>query len=189
MRYQEQEALRERETLSGFLRAGQVAVLPTDTVYGLSCVADDPVAVEKILAIKRRSSPMSLIPHDLRWAREQVAPELHAQFYEVLERYKGAYTTLWKVNRESELPDVLISSGLVGFRLPFHWITDFAKHVERPLITTSANRTGEPTAFRIDDLGTEFLSEVDFVVDAGVLPGSPSTLVYAYENPIREVAR
>ena len=165
-------------TLRSRLLAGELAILPTDTIYGLSGNALDPRVVERILRLKGRSSPPAVIPHSLAWARLLVHDSEHAAFDEEIERWSGPYLSLWRFARgRARLPRALHSSGLIGLRLPSHWVRTLAAQACIPLVTTSVNRHLEPYMTGPDDLPAWIREEVGFMVSEGRLSGPPSTLV------------
>lgn len=180
-----------RETLRQRLLQGEVAILPTDTIYGLSGNALDPKVVARILEIKGRSSPPAVIPHSLEWARLLVDEEHVALFDAHIGEYRGAYLTLWRYSgRHANLPAPLHASGLVGLRQPDHWISDLAASARIPLVTTSVNRHLHPAMTCLDDLHRSIREHVDFMVYEGPRSGPPSTIVHCYEGlPFRLAGR
>lgn len=160
------------------LKSGQVGVFPTDTIYGLSADARHHDAVERILELKKRRTPMSVVPHTLTWARQLVDPSYRQLFDETVERYRGRFTMLWPAAPSPKLAHPLVQTDtLVGLRLPHHWITDLASSGALPLVTTSVNRTGQPPMRSLDDLDPEMEDGIDFAVYQGPLSNPPSTLV------------
>lgn len=161
------QALREKKTI----------LYPTDTVWGLGCDATDPEAVKKIYEIKRRSDSKSLVllASDLdmvcRYVKE--LPELAEQLVEVNDRpmtiiYPGAQTGKYGLAENA-----VASDGTVGIRIP---MSDFCKAVVgrfgRPIVSTSANISGEPTPRRFSEISPEILGAVDHTVDASLEEGA-----------------
>jgi L-threonylcarbamoyladenylate synthase len=181
---------RVRATISLRLARGEVAILPTDTIYGLSGNALDPKVVERILRIKGRRKPPSFIPHSIEWARLIIAAEDRARFDELIDQHRGPFTTLWRRGRGyTALPGALCSTGLVGLRLPDHWITELSASLGLPLVTTSANKTKRPFMTSLDDLDDELRREIDFIVYTGPAENRPSTIVHAYDPSLPRVER
>ncbi len=164
--------------VSQLILEGGVGVLPTDTLYGLSGLADEMDVLERVLQIKRRESPCSIIPPSLSWVLSFAEPRVGKTLLkDALEKYAGPWTMLWPVQDFTVLPAPLTSSGLVGIRQPAHWCLALAQKLDRPLITTSVNRHGEAPIERLADLSTELESELDFFIDEGKKSGPPSRLV------------
>lgn len=178
----------ELETKAHALRTrlarGDIAILPTDTIYGLSCNAFDEDAVARLNQIKRRSRPATIIPHDLSWARALVHRRWRDRFLPMIEASRGE-TLLFPLDPHPAVPRpaaVLCSSGMIAFRRPEHHITRFTDHCNLPLVTTSVNRTGEPFMTSFDDLDRGITREVDVLVFAGTLTRRPSVLNYVRER-------
>ncbi|MBI2265940.1 MAG: Sua5/YciO/YrdC/YwlC family protein [Armatimonadetes bacterium] len=172
-----------RETLKARLLQGHVVILPTDTIYGISGNALDEKVVRRILEIKGRESPFSIIPHSLDWARLLIADSHRSLFDSHIHGYTGPYTTLWPYSgRLAHLVEPLRSSGLVGLRLPDHWITELASEAGVPLITTSVNVHQRPYMTFLDDLEESIRLGADLIVYEGPLCGPPSTIVHCHEG-------
>jgi L-threonylcarbamoyladenylate synthase len=177
--YTERDLPAVRGTIAERLARGEVAILPTDTIYGLSGNALDPAVVDRILRIKGRRRPPSLIPHAVEWARLLVPPKLRGVFEARVDEHRGPFTTIWpRGDGGAALPKALCSTGKVGLRLPDHWITELSGEIGLPLVTTSANRTQRAFMTCLDDLDEQIRAAVDFIVYQGPLPGPPSALVW-----------
>lgn len=159
------------------LRDGGLAVYPTETVYGLGAAALDPEAVARVFEVKGRSrdKPVSMAAPSVDAALEYVrATDREARF--MRQFLPGPVTVV--VEREPDVPDTLTAGReRVGVRVPDHDIALALLERVHPLTATSANRSGHPSARRIEDLDPEFRSAVDAVVDAGETPGGGSTVV------------
>jgi L-threonylcarbamoyladenylate synthase len=141
------------------LRAGQAVILPTDTVYGL-CTLPEHEDVLYELKGRDRSKPVALIAADVNGLLAAV-PGLDRA---VLERYlPGAYTLVFE------------SAGVRVPNLP-----PAAAEVVRAVgvvAATSANLSGGPDPRRVEDISEEIRAAVGAIVDAGALPGTPSTVL------------
>ena len=149
------------------LRAGQAVILPTDTVYGL-CVLPGHEDVLYELKGRDRSKPVALVAADVDGLLAAV-PGLDRA---VLERYlPGAYTLVFEEagvrvpNLPPEAAAVVREVGVVA--------------------ATSANLAGGPDPRRVEDIPEEILDACGAVVDAGDLPGTPSTVIdFRGDEPI-----
>ena len=161
------------------LRAGGIILYPTDTVWGLGCDATNPEAVAKIYEIKRRADSKSLVllASDIdmiaRYVKE--IPEMAIQLVEVNDKpmtiiYPGAVVgfapdasgVLPKPDRRALAFNTVAEDGTVGIRIP---MMDFCQQLVyklgRPLVSTSANISGEPTPKRFAEISEEIRSAVD----------------------------
>jgi L-threonylcarbamoyladenylate synthase len=162
------------------IRAGQLVVLPTDTVYGLCCDAYREPPFRRLLKLKGRpeSMPVALLAADLDVILDAV-PEARGRAAVVARALlPGPYTLV--------LPNPARRFGwlcgttpeAIGVRVPA--LPPEAKAVvERAgvLAATSANLHGGPDPARLEDVRPEILDGCGAVVDAGELPGTPSTVV------------
>jgi L-threonylcarbamoyladenylate synthase len=141
------------------LRAGRPVILPTDTVYGL-CALPEHEDVLYELKGRDRSKPVALLAADVD-ALLAAAPGLQRS---AIERYlPGPYTLVF---------------GEIGVRVPD--LPPRAAEVVREVgvvAATSANRSGCPDARRVEDIPEEIRAACGAIVDAGELPGIPSTVL------------
>jgi L-threonylcarbamoyladenylate synthase len=154
------------------LRRGEPVVLPTDTVYGLCCDAATPEPTERLYALKRRepSQPSALLAASVDDLVAAV-PELDRA--RIL---TGPYTLIL-ANSAGRFPWICGETPeKIGVRVPD--LPDAAAEVVRELgvvVATSANLHGEADPRRVADLAPELAACL--VVDAGDLPGTPSTVI------------
>jgi L-threonylcarbamoyladenylate synthase len=158
------------------IRAGELVVYPTETVYGLGADALDPDAVERVFEAKGRSrdKPISLAVPDVEAALEYTdTSDLEREFMH--EFLPGPVTVL--VQRRAMVPDVLTAGReQVGVRVPDHELALELLAEVAPITATSANVSGQPSARRVRDLDsiTDF---VDVVLDGGETGGTGSTVI------------
>lgn len=171
------------ETLS-VLKKGGVILYPTDTVWGLGCDATDPVAVAKIYRIKDRSDSKSLVllASDLdmiaRYVRE--VPEMAVQLVEVNDKpmtiiYPGAMAASAgePADRHLLAHNVVAEDGSVGMRIPMmDFCVELVRRLGRPLVSTSANISGEPTPKNFSEVSDQIRKAVDYTVDPALESGA-----------------
>lgn len=163
------------------LLADQVVLLPAEGVYGFHARASSATAVARIRALKRdsRAGFIGLIAHpdDLgRWAIP--TPEA----LELARRHwPGALTLV--LGARPEAPATLRSEdGTIALRCPGSALLRGVVHgVGEPVLSTSANRSGEPAPLRADDASP---AVADLIIDGGALEGRPSTLVRVGPNGV-----
>lgn len=141
------------------LRSGRAVILPTDTVYGL-CTLPAHEAVLFDLKGRDRSKPVALLAADV----DSLLAAVPGLDRSVLERYlPGPYTLVF---------------GDIGVRVPN--LPPSAAAVVREVgvvAATSANLTGGPDPRRVEDVPEEIRAACGAIVDAGELPGLPSTVL------------
>ncbi len=159
------------------LKEGGVILYPTDTVWGLGCDATNSEAVARIYAIKRRpdSKSLVLLASDMdmvcRYVRE--VPEIAVQLVEVNDKpmtivYPGALAaeSAEQSDRHLLAANTVAEDGTVAIRVP---LSDFCRRLTaalgRPIVSTSANISGEPAPAGLDEVSAEVRSAVDCIVD------------------------
>ena len=171
------------------LRKGGVILYPTDTVWGIGCDATDPEAVAKIYEIKRRSDSKSLVllASDMdmisRYVKE--VPEMAIQLVEVNDKpmtiiYPGAVTgprpegdVMPKAEKYALAFKTAAEDGSVGIRVPLmEFCQQLAFRLGRPIVSTSANISGEATPKKFAEISQDIKSAVDHIVDPALERGS-----------------
>lgn len=158
------------------LRKGALIVFPTDTVYGLAADPREAGAEKRLDLAKHRShsKPVTLLASD-RFQIEQAGAELGEVELELSRRYwPGALTLVLPVG----LPGRHALS-FEGFRIPDHPVALAVLRIAGiPLRVTSANLSGEPPALTAESAVKSLGDSIEFVLDAGHVPGGvPSTVV------------
>lgn len=173
------------------LKRGGLVVYPTETAYALGCDATDREAVARIYALKARDArkPLPLIAADPRQVRrvahlDPVSATLAATFWPgpltlVLRARPGLPKGVASARKETA---VRVSGEPIARAL--------AKTLGRPIVSTSANRSGRATTYRLVDLLDDVGTGPDFCLDAGELPPHPpSTIVRCFTNGACEILR
>jgi L-threonylcarbamoyladenylate synthase len=162
------------------LRAGKPVILPTDTVYGLTASAFSSQPAERLYKLKGRDplQPTALLAADVDMLFECV-PELRGRAGVIARVLLPGPYTLILPNPARRYRWITGSNpDAIGVRVPelpaeAHRIVSHIGCV----VATSANLPGGPEPRRIDEIPAELLAGVGAVVDAGELPGTPSTVL------------
>ncbi|MDX1763140.1 MAG: L-threonylcarbamoyladenylate synthase [bacterium] len=169
---------RHIERTAEVMRNGGVIVYPTDTVYGLGCDIMNTQAVNRIIRIKGRDpkKPLSFVCADLTHISRYAMVSNFA--YRILKRFlPGPYTFVLPASRE--VPKLLRSrSKTVGIRIPDHPVPlALVTAMGNPILSTSANRSNEEVITDPDELRVGLGKEVDIILDSGILPVLPSSVI------------
>lgn len=162
--------------IARLLSEGGVALLPTDTIYGLHAVATDADAVGRITAIKGRDDTKPFVV--IASATGQLAALGVTSPPELLRRLDA----LWPAPLTVILPirePVAASRGqrTIAVRIPdLPWLRELAGRTG-PLVSTSANRAGEPPVGEPAELAHGLQEQIDAIVDGGPKRGKPSAIL------------
>ena len=141
-----------------------VILCPTDTIWGLSCDAENKTASAEIYRIKRRdlTKPFIVLVDNIERAKDYI-DQLHPRIENLMHFYKKPLTIIHKAS--SQVPDHLLSeSKEVAIRVCGHsLIKDIIKELGRPLISTSANIQGAPSPTHYSEVVADILETVDYV--------------------------
>jgi L-threonylcarbamoyladenylate synthase len=173
------------------IRSGKVVIMPTDTVYGLACSPYTPEPVERLSTLKRRPAdqPISLVASDIDMLFECV-PELRGRSGTIITALLPGPYTLVLPNPAKRYRWLTGSRpDTIGVRVPA--LEGYGKQVlDRvgAVAATSANLHGEPEPHTVSDIPQELIDGIAELVDAGPLPGPPSTVI-DFTGPEPQVLR
>ena len=177
------------------MRAGRPVLLPADGVYGLCARADDEEAVAALYALKGRrdQQPTAVIAADIE-ALCRFLPELGGDQRAAVRRLLPGPFTLIVSNPAGRYPWLTGDRPLtLGVRVPvLPPATQAALAAVQVVAATSANEPGEQPAAALIQVPERILDGCGAVVDGGVLPGTPSTIVdLTGDKPLilREIGR
>jgi L-threonylcarbamoyladenylate synthase len=162
------------------IAGGGIAVFPTDTVYGLGTHPESVEGVHRLYWIKGRSPdrPAAVLFFDVERAL-QALPEIGAKTRAALDRLLPGAVTVLLPNPATRFPLACgAEPGRLGLRVPElnDKIAALAA-MKLPLLQSSANPTGEPDPRSLDEVDARIRRGADLELDAGLLPGTPSTVV------------
>ncbi len=149
------------------MRQGGVIVYPTDTIWGIGCDATNSEAVRRVFELKRRSDSKALITlvsdiNDIA-IYTSVLPDSVITMINDCERP----TTIIYPGARNLAPELLSSDGSVGIRVTRECVSSsICRILGRPLVSTSANISGEPSPSVFKEISSEILEKVDYVVEA-----------------------
>lgn len=153
---------------SEVIRRGGTVLYPTETVWGIGCDATNAAAVAAVYRLKQRSDSKAMLTLvcDLSML-ERYVDDIPEVAYELLEAAVNPLTIVY--DHPVGLADNLrAADGSAGVRVtqsPF--ARALCRAVGRPIVSTSANLSGQPTPIRFDRISPEIVNGVDFAVDFG----------------------
>ncbi|MCQ2129329.1 MAG: threonylcarbamoyl-AMP synthase [Bacteroidaceae bacterium] len=146
------------------LRNGGVILYPTDTVWGIGCDATNEEAVRKVYEIKHRDDSKAmicLVDSEVRLQRYvRNVPEVAWDLIELSERP----TTVILDGATGLAPNLIAEDGSIAVRVTKETFSkELCYRFQKPLVSTSANISGEPAAQNYCDISEEILNAVDYV--------------------------
>ena len=148
------------------LKQGGIILYPTDTVWGLGCDATNREAVEKIYQLKRSENKKSMLvlcaSADMVVRYVNRAPAIA---FEVMEMATTP-TTFILPGAVGLAPNLIPEEQTLGVRVPDHELCqEILRQLRRPLVSTSANISGEKTPVGLKDVAPEIIQGVDYVIN------------------------
>ncbi len=167
------------DKLEKVIKNGGLAIIPTDTVYGIIADATNDNAIRKVFDAKKRTydKPLIIMISDLDMLTKYV-DKINELEQKIIEKYwPGRLTILFK---KSKLVNGLINNNgeYVGIRLPDN--EEIVRLIDKlgvPLVSTSANISENDTATSIAMLEDELLNKIDYIYDGGEIVALPSTII------------
>lgn len=162
--------------------AGEVVVIPTDTVYGLACDPGNAAAVERIYAIKERPAGLELTLLAASRADVEEAVDLDETARRLADRFwPGPLSIVAPVGRRRlAIPR---NGTTLSTRVPGHPLLLELLSRTGPLASTSANRHGAPAATDADSARAALPEAVAIVLDGGPAAGLASTIIDCSRTP------
>lgn len=162
------------------MEAGGIACIPTDTVYGLACDPDAEEGLRRLWAAKARNPQK---PSAVLFSRLELAlaatPWLDQPVVEALERLLPGPVTVLVPNPHRRFPRACGNQPeVLGIRVP-RWpeSAEVLSTISWPMLQTSANPAGRSDPSTFDAVDPALAKQCDLLLDAGPLPGAPSTVV------------
>jgi len=147
------------------LQNGGVILYPTDTIWGIGCDATNEDAVKKIYEIKKRedSKSMLILLNNINFIRSYVddVPEVALDIVELSEKP----VTIIYSDAKNLAKNLIAEDGSIGIRITSEEFTDkLIQKFRKPLVSTSANISGEKFTGNFDDISDVIKNNVDYIV-------------------------
>ena len=163
------------------LQSGGVILYPTDTIWGIGCDATNETAVKRVYEIKRRADSKSMLVLmenvNLLERYMQEVPEIA---YDLIELTDKPMTIIYP-DAKNLAPNLLAEDGSVGIRITTERFTQqLIQRFRKPIVSTSANISGEPSPAFFGEVSEEVKSAVDYVVEFrqdDLNPAKPSSII------------
>lgn len=168
------------------VRKGGVILYPTDTIWGIGCDATNEAAVRRVFEIKRRADSkamISLVDNPNRLAR--YVRDIPDVAWDMMELAMTPLTIIYD-DVMGLAPGMIAEDGSAAFRVTKEEFShELCFRLQKPLVSTSANISGEPTARTFKEISDEIKNAVDYVVhysQQGKEKHQPSRIVKIGKN-------
>lgn len=148
------------------LKQGGLIVYPTDTIWGIGCDATNPEAVQRIYELKQRAETKSMIclVSDFKMLNQHIE-EVPEVAYDIL-KYANKPTTVIYDRPRRVAENVIASDNTLAIRVVRDkFCNQLIKKFRKPIVSTSANISGEPSALTFKEISEDILKGVDYVVN------------------------
>jgi L-threonylcarbamoyladenylate synthase len=148
------------------LKNGGLILYPTDTIWGIGCDATNAEAVDKVYKLKGRAEEKSLIVLlDTENKLQSYIKEVPEIAYDLIEYAENPLTIIYS-GAKNLAPNTIAKDGSIGIRIVKHdFCQQLLQRFRKPVISTSANMSGNPSPSTFDDIEDIILKGVDYVVN------------------------
>lgn len=173
-------------SLVNILNNSGIAVIPTDTVYGLVGDATNENVIKKVFLIKQRenSKPLLILISNFDMLKKYVKNISSLELGIINKFWPGPLTIIFQ--NKKNLSDVLTANkSEIAIRMPNdERLLDLINKLDKPIIATSANIAHKKTITSIDLLEDKIKNNVDYIYDGGFLEDNPSTIIKVIDNKV-----
>jgi len=148
------------------IKKGGVILYPTDTVWGIGCDATNSQAIKRIFALKKRTETKGMI----------ILVNSDKMLYEIFDKIPKVAFQIWNIfpspttiildNPKNIAPEIVTKDNSIGVRMvkePFCY--NLISQMKKPLVSTSANISNEPTPKSFSEINPEIITGMDYVVN------------------------
>ena len=171
------------------LAAGQLVVVPTDSVYGLAADPAVPAAVARLFEAKGRPRSLAIPVLVASLAHVRRLVEVDERALRAIDRFWPGPLTLVLRRRTGFAWDLGDAPGTLAVRMPDHPVALALLTQTGPLAVTSANRSGEPPPVVVAEIEAVFGDAVSLYLDAGAAPGGTASTVADLTGPEARILR
>ena len=168
------------------LSNGGIIIYPTDTLYGFGVDATNSDAIAKLNKLKNREEPLSIIISSFDEIKKY--GEVENEHKDLINKiFPGPFTILINSIKSNLSPLVNQDSKYIGIRIPNHpFPIDIVRKLGKPIITTSVNKSNQPSLNNIADMKKEF-PNINIFEDEINLSSKGSTIINLALNPYKVI--
>ena len=168
------------------LNENKIIAYPTDTIYGLGTAIDNDCGIDKINVLKNRIQPMSIAISSYNIIKNRIMINSTIE-KKIIELIQDGSTCIADYYPES-FNKKITKGGKIGFRIPNHkFLKDVLDNYNKPITTTSINKTGNSPLTSPEDIEEKFGNQIDLLIDDGVLNNSASKIFIINNDEIKQI--
>ena len=153
------------EKLIDTLKSGGTILYPTDTIWGIGCDATNIDAINKIFEIKKREKTKSMIILVESEKRLQDLVDVPEMAWEIMDLSEKPVTIIYD-NPKGLPKELLAEDGSIGIRLvKDDYLKKLVGKLNKPLVSTSANLSGQKSPMKFSDISKEIINSVDAIAE------------------------
>ena len=166
------------------LEKGEIAILPTDTVYGIHADATNVAAIKRVDEAKKSDKPHLMLVSSIKMLEEYTLEISDLQRKLINKYWPNTLTILFKKN--DKISDELTKGNeYVGVRMPKNdFLIELINEFKKPLLSTSANITNKEVITNTSLIEEELKNKISYIYDVGELGNISSTLIKVVDNKI-----
>lgn len=175
------------------MRCGGIILYPTDTIWGIGCDATNAEAVSKVYQIKQRADAKALITLvDSEAKVEAYVQDVPSMAWDLIDNSQKPLTIIYDHPRYLA-PNLLAPDGSAAIRItrePFS--QQLCLQFRRPIVSTSANISGQPSPQTFADISDEIRQAVDYICTSRQQerqPAQPSSIIKLSEGNVIKIIR
>lgn len=167
------------------LLKGKIIIFPTDTVFGIGCIATNTKSIEKIYELKERNKNKTLLLNFPNITNIKKFAILNKNEEKLLKEI-NKLTLIVKSKPNTSLSPYTIKEGKIGVRIPTNKILlKILKDIKTPIISTSCNKSGKQSCLTALSAEKIFGKDIIILKEEEKLSGTPSTIIEIKENKIK----
>ena len=175
------------------LKNGGIILYPTDTIWGIGCDATNPAAIDKIYKLKQRNDSKSMIVLvDVPGRIPSYTSEIPEIAWDLIELSDKPLTIIFP-KAKNLATNLVAQEGSVGIRVVNHeFCKRLIQRLGKPIVSTSANISGQPFPQNYNDISIEIKNGVDYIVPEiynNPLTNRPSSIIAIGEGGLIKVIR
>ncbi len=169
------------------LKKGNLVIIPTDTVYGISADIENTKAIEKVYQAKNRdkNKPLLLLVNNKEMLKKYTKKLTNLE-KEIIKKYLPGKLTILLLKNDKVPDNITAGSNLVGIRIPDNNdLIQIINKLGHPIISTSANISGQNTITNPQKIDQNLLKYISYIENIGTVNSEPSSIIKIENNQIK----